>query len=112
MADIFIKALGTKKLYLFKGLLVVLEMYLSLRGSIEISSSISDVTHRLLSFMSEEWLVVGVVDMLPLNNNCMIATLACGICGIVRLLGIYGLASHHGPCTLGLEILGIPLVHV
>ena len=40
----------------------------------------------------------------------MIATHVCGSYGIARLLCVYGLGSHYGPCTLGLEILGIPLV--
>ena len=43
VADIFTKALGTEKLRRFRSLLVVLEMDLSLRGSVEISSSTPDV---------------------------------------------------------------------
>ena len=43
MADILTKALGTKKLRKFRSLFGVLEMDLSLRGSIEISSSTPDV---------------------------------------------------------------------
>ena len=39
VADILTKALGTEKLRRFRSLLEVLEMDLSLRGSIEISSS-------------------------------------------------------------------------
>ena len=38
-ADIFTKALGTEKLHRFRSLLGVLEIDLSLRGSVEISSS-------------------------------------------------------------------------
>ena len=37
MVDIFKKAFGTKKLHRFRSLLGVLEMDLSLRGSVEIS---------------------------------------------------------------------------
>ena len=43
MADIFTKALGTEELRRFRSLLGVLEMDLSLRGSVEISSSTPDV---------------------------------------------------------------------
>ena len=43
VADIFTKALGTEKLHRFRSLLGVLEMDLSLRGSVEISSSTPDV---------------------------------------------------------------------
>ena len=44
VADIFTKALGTEKLRRFRSLLGVLEMDLSLRGSVEISSSSSDIS--------------------------------------------------------------------
>ena len=37
MTDIFTKALGIEKLCMFKGLLSVLKLDLSLRGSVEIS---------------------------------------------------------------------------
>ena len=43
MADVFTKALDTEKLRKFRSLLGVLEMDLSLRGSVEISSSTPDV---------------------------------------------------------------------
>ena len=43
VADIFTKALGTEKLHRFRSLLGVLKMDLSLRGSVEISSSTPDV---------------------------------------------------------------------
>ena len=46
MADILTKALGTEKLHRFRSLLGVLEMDLSLRGSVEISSSTPDVYPR------------------------------------------------------------------
>ena len=44
VADIFMKALGTEKLRRFRSLLGVLEMDLSLRGSVEISSSSPDIS--------------------------------------------------------------------
>ena len=44
VADIFTKALGTEKLRRFRSLLGVLEMDLSLRGSVEISSSSPDIS--------------------------------------------------------------------
>ena len=44
VADIFTKALGTEKLCRFRSLLGVLEMDLSLRGSVEISSSRPDIS--------------------------------------------------------------------
>ena len=43
VADIFTKALDTEKLHKFRNLLGVLEMDLSFRGSVEISSSTLDV---------------------------------------------------------------------
>ena len=43
MVDILTKALGTEKLRKFRSLLGVLKMDLSLRGSVEISSSTPDV---------------------------------------------------------------------
>ena len=43
VADVFTKALCTQKLHRFKSLLGVLKMDLSLRGSVEISSSTLDV---------------------------------------------------------------------
>ena len=46
VADIFRKALGTKKIHRFMILLGVLERDLSLRGSVEISSSTPDVYAR------------------------------------------------------------------
>ena len=44
VADVFMKALGIEKLCRFKSLLGVLEMDLSLRRSVEISSSTLDVS--------------------------------------------------------------------
>ena len=44
VADIFTKALGTEKLRRFRSFLGVLEMDLSLRGSVEISSSSPDIS--------------------------------------------------------------------
>ena len=43
VVDIFTKALGTEKLHRFMSLLGILKMDLSLRGSVEISSSTHDV---------------------------------------------------------------------
>ena len=43
MVDVFMKALDIEKLHRFRSLLGALEMDLSLRGSIEISSSTPDV---------------------------------------------------------------------
>ena len=43
VADIFMKALGTEKLCKFRDLLSVQELGLSLRGSVEISSSTHDM---------------------------------------------------------------------
>ena len=43
VADIFTKALGTEKLRKFRGLLPMLELDLSLRGSVAISSSTAHV---------------------------------------------------------------------
>ena len=73
MADIFTKALGIEKLCMFRGLLGVWELDLSLRGSVEISSSTSHVMHGLVY----------------------------GSCGKVRLPHMYGLGLQYGPCTLG-----------
>ena len=46
VADYFTKALGIEKLHRFRSLLGVLEMDLSLRGSVKISSSTPDVYPR------------------------------------------------------------------
>ena len=46
VVDILTKALGTEKLCRFRSLLGVLKMDLSLRGSVEISSSTRDVYPR------------------------------------------------------------------
>ena len=43
MTNVFMKALDTEKLRRFRSLLGVLEMDLSLRGSVEISSSTPDI---------------------------------------------------------------------
>ena len=43
VVDVFLKAMGTEKLCKFRSLLGILEMDLSLRGSVEISSSAPNV---------------------------------------------------------------------
>ena len=81
VVDIFKNTLRTQKLHEFRCLLGVLELDLSLRESVEISSSTSHMTPR--------GIVIYVIGM----AGC-------------------GLGSQYGPCTHGLEILDIPVVHI